>query len=87
MFSLNLKSKTPLPKEIEQLDSRTYKEIDDMYGKIKKYMAIMKKTARDMVPKAIQLYIIDELTRFIKNDLYILLQFPTEKLVSTTINK
>lgn len=67
---------------LKELNSKTRKEIDDLHGKINKYTAIVKKTARDMVPKAIKLYIIDELERFIKNDLQISVQFPTEQLVS-----
>lgn len=74
-----------LSTEFKELNSKVREEIDDLYGKINKYMAIVKKTTRDMVPKAIKLYIIDELKRFIDDDLQILVQFPTEKLVSNTV--
>lgn len=73
-----------LPKELEQLNEKARIEIEDIYGKIFKYMAIVKKTVRDMVPKAIKLYIIDELIIFIENDLQPSLYHPVEKLVSST---
>lgn len=73
------------PDNFEQLNSKDREEIDDLYRKIIKYLAIVKKTARDMVPKAIKLYIVDELKRFIDNDLEKLVQ--NDKLVSITVSQ
>lgn len=44
-------------------------DVEDIYEKVGSYMRIVKKTACDMVPKAITLFIIRNLQEFIQNDL------------------
>lgn len=47
----------------------TSRVVNEVYEKIDSYLAIVRKTTRDMVPKAITLYIIKELKDFIENRL------------------
>lgn len=59
-------------------------DIFDIYGKIDSYMRIVKKTVRDMVPKAITLYIIRELEKYINTELLmVILNVPNDNYVST----
>lgn len=44
-------------------------DVNDFYNKIKKYLAIVEKTLRDMIPKAIKLYIIDQLKEYIRDEM------------------
>lgn len=61
------------------------KEVDAIYEKIESYMRIVKKTARDMVPKAITLYIINQLKDYINDELLkVLLALSDGDLVSTS---
>lgn len=71
---------------VNAIISKELNQIDDVYDKFNKYMVIVKKTACDMVPKAIKWYIIDELNKFIITDLKPSLYYPNEKLVSSTIS-
>lgn len=69
------------------LDRKLNNEVDYVHEQIKAYMAIVKRTARDMVPKAVKLYIIDELKNFIHTKLLTSLTYPTENLVSRTVKQ
>lgn len=42
------------------------RDVSECHEKVTKYMAIVKKTARDMVPKAIKVYIIGNLQKYIQ---------------------
>lgn len=46
-------------------------DVDKTYDEISSYMNIVKKTMFDMVPKAITLYVIRNLEKFIKTDLLV----------------
>lgn len=81
MFLSNFKEKTKQRHGVFQVSA----EVDDVFRKIRKYMTIVRKTARDMVPKAIKLYIIDDLKDFIHTELAPSLLDPSENLVSSTI--
>lgn len=60
-------------------------DVSECHEKVTKYMSIVKKTARDMVPKAIKLYIIDNLKDYIQKDLAPQLLDPEKlDLVSST---
>lgn len=48
-------------------------EVHDISEKIESYLNIVKKTTRDMVPKAVTLYIINELKAFIDTELLALI--------------
>lgn len=61
------------------------KEVDAIYEKIESYMRIVKKTARDMVPKAITLYVINQLKDYINDELLkVLLDLSDGDFVSTS---
>lgn len=60
------------------------RDVSECHEKVVKYMTIVKKTARDMVPKAIKLYIIDNLKDYIQKDLAPTLLDPEIDLVSNT---
>lgn len=49
------------------------KIVRDISEKIDSYMRIVRKTTRDMVPKAITLYVINELEAFIDRELLALI--------------
>lgn len=49
--------------------TKAARDVNECHEKVTKYMSIVKKTACDMVPKAIKLYIIDNLKEYIQNDL------------------
>lgn len=49
------------------------KIVRDISEKIDSYMCIVRKTTRDMVPKAITLYVINELEAFIDRELLALI--------------
>lgn len=58
-------------------------DVDIIYKKIESYLRIVKKTACDMVPKAIMLYIIKRLQDYINNQLLmVLLDLPDDDFVS-----
>lgn len=63
------------------------RDVSECHEKVIKYMEIVKKTARDMVPKAIKLYVIDNLKAFIENDLQPKLLVPEVDLVSLSSSK
>lgn len=63
---------------------KTKRDVSECFEKVSKYMAIVRKNACDMVPKAIKLYIIDDLKNFIQTDLQPELQGPDVDLVSGT---
>lgn len=70
--------------ETEQVDPTLNGTVDDIYEKIDSYMGIVKKTTRDMIPKAITLYIVKELQNYIKDNLLLtLLALPNDKYVRT----
>lgn len=62
-------------------------DVSECYEKVIEYMEIVKKTSRDMVPKAIKLYIIDDLKDFIQNDLAPGLLGPDVDLVRSTLHR
>lgn len=49
--------------------SPPHADVQDIYKKVNSYMNIVKKTIRDMVPKAMTLYIINNLEKFINTEL------------------
>lgn len=51
------------------MDPALKNDVEVIRKKIESYMRIVKKTTRDMIPKAMTLYIIEELRSYIKNDL------------------
>lgn len=56
--------------------------IFDIYDKLNAYMRIVKKTTRDMFPKAVTLYIIDELEKYINTDLLlVIMDIPRDNYV------
>lgn len=68
--------------ESEEPDPTLNAEVNDIYEKIDSYTRIVRKTARDMIPKAITLYIIKELINYINKDLLVsLLAIPCEDYV------
>ncbi|XP_031633953.1 dynamin-like [Contarinia nasturtii] len=72
-------SETNKKEEREQVDPTLNGEVEVIYEKIDSYMRIVKKTTRDMVPKATTLYVIKELQEYINNTLLIeLLALPTD---------
>lgn len=71
----------------DEVDSAFDGEVGLIYEKIDSYLRIVKKTIRDMVPKAITLYIIKELQDYINNKLLIvLLSLPNDDYVSILIS-
>lgn len=58
------------------------RDVSECHEKVVKYMTIVKKTARDMVPKAIKLYVIDNSKNYIQIDLAPTLLHPESDLVS-----
>ncbi|XP_031621780.1 dynamin-like [Contarinia nasturtii] len=78
-FSRSFISETNKKEEREQVDPTLNGEVEVIYEKIDSYMRIVKKTTRDMVPKATTLYVIKELQEYINNTLLIeLLALPTD---------
>lgn len=58
------------------------KDVFDIHDKIDSYMRIVKKTVRDMFPKAVTLYIIGELEKYITTDLLlVIMNIPSDKHV------
>ena len=53
--------------EMEEIDPSIKRTVNDIYEKVDSYMRIVRKTTRDMVPKAITLYIIKELQDYIND--------------------
>lgn len=68
------------------LDSNLDSNVEYIYRQIEQYMDIVRRTARDMVPKAIKLYIIDELKDFFLKELLPSL-LVNENLVSWTVTQ
>lgn len=58
----------------------------DIYEKLRMYERIVKTTLGDMVPKAITLYIIKELRKFIDSDLWVLTLASSNDYVSISRN-
>lgn len=63
------------------------RDVSECHEKVVKYMAIVKKTLRDMVPKAIKRYIIDNLNDYIQKDLAPMLLDPEVNKVSSNIER
>lgn len=55
--------------EKEELDPKLNNDVDVIYERVDKYLKIVRKTQCDMIPKAIKLYIIDELQNYIETEL------------------
>lgn len=54
-------------KEMGEIDPSIKRTVNDIYERVDSYMRIVRKTTRDMVPKAITLYIIKELQDYIND--------------------
>lgn len=69
--------------KMEDINPMLNKTVDDMYQKIDSYMRIVRKTARDMVPKAITFFVINALQDYISDKLMMdFLGLPTDEYVS-----